>query len=89
MSETKIKQIVPLVKLPPSEWLLTAMSSPDHIGVSVYSRPIDGRFVRVWQKWSILDFPNDLFGIEDLENAGLLGRYIAAVEQARLEMVLG
>lgn len=75
------RQIVPLVKLPPSEWRLTAMSSPDHIGVSVYTRPVGGLFVRVWQKWSILDFPNDLFGVEDLINAGLFGRYIAAIEK--------
>lgn len=84
MTDRTMRQIVPLVKLPPSEWRIKDVG-PDHIGISVYARMLDGVPVRHWQKWSILDFPNDLIGIEDLQRAGLIGRYIAAIEQAEIE----
>ena len=74
----------PLTKLPPREWRLAVVSDPDKVGISVYARVVDGRSVRHWQKWPILDFPNDFFGIEDLEDAGLLERYVAAIEQLQL-----
>jgi hypothetical protein len=77
------RQIVPLVKLPPSEWRLHDLSSLDHVSISVYARMVDGVPVRHWQRWSIFDFPNDLFGIVDLENAGLLRKYLSAIEQAK------
>lgn len=74
-------QIIPLIKLPPSEWQIKA-AGPDHFALSVYAKMWEGKPVRHWQKWSILDFPNDLIGLEDLEAAGLIERYLAAIGQA-------
>lgn len=74
---------VPLVKLPPGEWRIKD-AGPIHFAVSVYGRVIEGQTTRHWQKWSILDFPNDLFGLEDLVSAGLDFRYVAAIEEEEL-----
>lgn len=76
-------QVVPLIKLPPSEFKIISVD-PMHFGISVYSKMMDGVPVRHWQKWSVFDFPNDLFGIKDLENAGLLEDYISAVIQPQV-----
>lgn len=81
--ESRAQQVVPLVKLPPSEWKIKD-GGQEHFAISVYAKMIDGMPVRHWQKWSILDFPNDLFGLVDLVNAGLDWRYIAAIEQTKV-----
>lgn len=84
MAEKTLTQIWPLIKMPPSEWKIRD-GSAEYFWISVYYKNFDGQLVRHWQRWSIHDFPNDLFGIEDLENAGLLHRYVAAVQ----EQILG
>ncbi|ARR52130.1 hypothetical protein HY78_00975 [Rhizorhabdus wittichii DC-6] len=62
--------------LPPSEWRVAALDDR-HFAVAILSR----RGVAYWQRWRISDFPNSFFGIEDLERAGVLGIYVAAIEQ--------
>ena len=83
MERKSMPHRVPLVKLPPSEWRIKD-AGPIHFAVSVYGRVIEGQTTRHWQKWSILDFPNDLFGLEDLVSAGLDFRYVAAIEEQEL-----
>ncbi len=62
--------------LPPSEWMVTPHDDK-HFAVAILSR----RGVAYWQRWRISDFPNSFFGVEDLERAGVLGIYVAAVDQ--------
>ncbi len=73
----------PLVRLPPCDWIVKECCS-EHFAVSVYGRVQNGNIARHWQRWSIRDFPNDLIGFIDLEAAGLMGRYIAAIGKSEV-----
>ncbi len=66
----------PLVLLPRNEWMLRPLNEAQ-IGVGIFSR---GGSLYL-QKWSIHDFPNTFFSLEDLENAGLYSVYMRAIEK--------
>lgn len=80
MQDTAFRPLSPLIKLPPSEWKIKP-GGPGYFAVSIYARGDD--VTRHWQKWSVFDFPNDLFGIEDLVNAGLFLVYMTAVNELK------
>lgn len=65
-----------LVMLPRNQWTLLPLNE-EQIGVGIFSR---GGALYL-QRWSIHDFPNEFFGIKDLENAGILEVYMRAVEK--------
>jgi hypothetical protein len=65
----------PLRLLPPEQRRVAAYES-SHFAVAVFSRA--GSLF--WMRWSILAFPNDLIGIEDLERQGVLPIYMAAIK---------
>ncbi|MDD1450041.1 hypothetical protein NHF48_002265 [Sphingomonas sp. H160509] len=65
-----------LVMLPRNQWTLLPLNE-EQIGVGIFSR---GGALYL-QRWSIHDFPNEFFGIKDLENAGIFEVYMRAVEK--------
>jgi hypothetical protein len=75
---TNTTPLDPLTLLPKEEWLIHPLNERK-FAVSIFAR----NGTHNWQKWSVFDFPNDFFGIEDLERAGLLGVYMAAISKLR------
>lgn len=71
-----VPQLAPLIRLPRDEIRIEPYSAT-HLAVAIYTR----LGALYWQKVRLLDLPNDLLGIEDLERAGVLLVYVAAVEQ--------
>jgi len=66
----------PLKLLPRPQWRL-APCGDRHLAVTMHTR--GGALYK--QKWSVHDFPNDFFSVEDLERHGVLLVYMAANEQ--------
>lgn len=71
-----VPQLPPLLRLPRDEIVIEPYTAT-HLSVAIYTRL--GSLYR--QKVALLDLPNDLIGIEDLECAGVLHVYVAAVEK--------
>ena len=71
-----IPQLPPLIRLPRDEVRIEPFNAT-HLAVALYARLGSIYF----QKVPLLDLPNDLIGIEDLERAGVLHIYVAAVQQ--------
>lgn len=71
-----LPQLPPLIRLPRDEVQIRPYSAT-HLAVGMYTR---GGALYL-QKVPLVDLPNDLIGIEDLERAGVLQIYVAAVEQ--------
>lgn len=76
MYRDDIPQLPPLIRLPRDEVVIRPCSD-SHLAVGLYSR---GGALYL-QKVSLFDFPNDFIGIEDLERAGVLHVYVAAVQK--------
>lgn len=75
---TPFEPLPPLALLPREQWTLRPLNDRQ-VGVGIFSR---GGALYL-QKWSIDDFPNDFFGIKDLERCGVLLVYMAAVEKLK------
>lgn len=71
-----LTQLSPLVRLPRDQMKIETHTET-HFAAATYTR--DGSLY--WQKVPLLDLPNDLIGIEDLERHGVLKIYVATVEK--------
>lgn len=74
--------LAPLKLLPREQWYLRPCDAK-HFGVMMSTREVDGVAYGYMVKWSVFDFPNNFFSIEDLKLAGLFGIYMAAVRELK------
>lgn len=81
---TKTRQITPLMLMPMSEWEMKACGGDaSHlVGIGIYATVTpDGGYCRTWHKWPWSCLPNNVIGVADMERCGVLGDYLAHLDQ--------